>query len=292
MGTTETSILLKLVVAPLGVALVGWLLSYAIKHKTAWSGWLLAIFIAGAVGVADQLLRGSTDWWPVDVTRRLPWFVLSAALLGGLAYLSGLGWKALNITGQLAISAFVTWQMTALAEPRWWWLTGTTALLFVSWIAFSYPLPLAYSWLVVGTWAAIAGITGGVLVLSGSASLGLVSVALGVALGSVALLQIRWRHPAWQSVAGLFIVALFTLVLSGQQFAELPINSGLLLLAAPWTALLLHSQWLIKRPVTAAVTVLVSGLLLTGGAAWLAKPTVVEKPAGETSNPYSDYYRK
>jgi hypothetical protein len=292
MGTTETSILLKLVVAPLGVALLGWLFSYAIKHKTAWSAWLLAIFIAGAVGLSDQLLRGSTDWWPVDVTRRLPWFVLGAALLAGLTYLSGLGWKSLNIIGRLALSAFVSWQMTVLAEPRWWWLAGTTALLFVSWMALSYPLPLAYSWLVIGTWAAIAGITGGVLVLSGSASLGLVSVALGVALGAVALLQIRWRHPAWQAVAGLFTVALFTLVLSGQQFAELPIRSGLLLLAAPWTVLLLHSHWLIKRPALTAITVLVCALLLTGGAAWLAKPVVVEKPAGETSNPYADYYRK
>lgn len=292
MGTTETSILLKLVVAPLGVALLGWLISYAIRHKTAWSAWLLAISIAGAVGVSDQLLRGSTDWWPVDVTRRLPWFVLGAALLGGLTYLSGKGWEALNITGRLALCAFVAWQMTALADPRWWWLAGTAALHFVCLIVLSFPLPLGYSWLVIGTWAAIAGITGGVLVLSGSASLGLVSVALGVALGVVALLQIRWRHPLWQVVAGLFIVALFTLVLSGQQFAELPISSGLLLLAAPWAVLLLHSQLLSKRPVLTAITVVLTALLMTGAAAWLAKPAVVEKPTGETSNPYTDYYRK
>ncbi len=222
----------------------------------------------------------------------MPWFVLGAALLGGFTNLSGLGWKVLNITGRLALSAFVAWQMTALAEPRWWWLAGTTLLLFVSWMALSHPLPLSYSWLAVGTWATIAGITGGVLVLSGSASLGLVSVALGVSLGVVALLQLRWRHPAWQVVAGLFIIALFTLVLSGQQFAELPISSGLLLLAAPLTVLWLHIPKLSTRSVITAFIVLLTALLLSGGAAWLAKPIPTEKPTSENSNPYIDYYRK
>ncbi len=292
MGTTETAILLKLVAAPLGVVLLGWLISYALKPKTAWSAWLLAISMAGVVALSDQLLRGSSDWWPADVTRRLPWFALAAALLSGLTYLPGNGVKAIDYLGRLAISGFVAWQLTTVAEPRMWWFSGSAMILFISWIVLTYPLPLAYSWLVLGTWALIAGITGGVLVLSGSASLGMVSVALGVALGTLALLQIRWRHPSWQSVSGLFLVTLLTLVLSGQQFADLPVSSGALLLVTPLIILLLHINSLSKRTWVAIVTVLTAALLVTGGAAWLARPTPVEKPKEDATNPYLEYYRK
>lgn len=292
MGTTETAILLKLVAAPLGVVLLGWLISYALKQKTAWSAWLLAISMGGVVALSDQLLRGSSDWWPADVTRRLPWFALAAALLSGLTYLPGKGVKAIDFLGRLAISGFVAWQLTTVAEPRMWWFSGSAMILFISWIVLTYPLPLAYSWLVLGTWALIAGITGGVLVLSGSASLGMVSVALGVALGTLALLQIRWRHPSWQSVSGLFLVTLLTLVLSGQQFADLPVSSGALLLVTPLIILLLHINSLSKRTWVAIVTVLTAALLVTGGAAWLARPTPVEKPKEDATNPYLEYYRK
>ena len=198
MGTFEGSIVVKLVVIPVGVALVGWVLANLLCRWHSLAAFLLALSVAGSLVAGDWLLRGSSDtWWPADVTRRLPYFTLLACLIASIESV----WRSersllkhsfvflLNV----AISLFVAWQMTSIAEPRWLWVTVVTLALTILWTALSLPLPLNLSWLVLGNWALVAGLTGGLLTLSGSASLGLVSVAFGCALGALALIQYAGR---------------------------------------------------------------------------------------------------
>lgn len=192
----------------------------------------------------------------------------------------------------MAVSFLVAWQMTSIAQPRWLWVSVITVTLTMLMTGLSLPLPLNLSWLVLGNWALVAGLTGGLLTLSGSASLGLVSVAFGCALGSLALIQMRWKTISWQAAAGVFSVALMGLVLSGQQFAELPISSAVLTIASPFSVLLLKLRWLQNRYWLAVLSVLLATILLAGAAAWLAKPTAPFQDQKESSNPYQDYYRK
>ncbi|MFT3880198.1 MAG: hypothetical protein QM703_11125 [Gemmatales bacterium] len=297
MGSFEGSIFVKLVVIPVSVALVGLLLTNLLRRWQSLSGFLLALSLAGSFVAADWLLRGTSEtWWHADVTRRLPYFALLASLIAGMETV----WREeksffkhgflflLNI----GVSIFVAWQMTSIAEPRWFWVSIITVTLTMLMTGLSLPLPLNLSWLALGNWALVAGLTGGLLTLSGSASLGLVSVAFGCALGSLALVQMRWKTICWQAVAGIFSVALVGLVLSGQQFAELPISSAVLMIVSPFSVLLLKLPWLQKRYWVSVAAVLLTTLALLGVAGWLAKPVVNTSDLKDSSNPYADYYRK
>jgi hypothetical protein len=297
MGSFEGSIVMKLVVIPVGVALLGLLLTNLLRRWRGLAGFLLALSVASSFVAADWLLRGTSEtWWHADVTRRLPYFALLVSLIAGMETV----WREeksfvkhgflflLNI----AVSLFVAWQMTSIAQPRWLWVSVITVTLTMLMTGLSLPLPLNLSWLALGNWALIAGLTGGLLTLSGSASLGLVSVAFGCALGSLALIQMRWKTSSWQAVAGVFSVALMGLVLSGQQFAELPISSAVLMILSPLSVLLLNLPWLQKRYWVSVAAVLVTTLVFLGVAGWLAKPVVNNSDQKESSNPYADYYRK
>lgn len=297
MGSFEGSIVVKLVVVPVGIALLGLLLTNLLRRWQGLSGFLLALAVADSFVAADWLLRGTSEtWWHADVTRRLPYFALLASLIAGMETV----WRdeksfvkhgflfQLNI----AISLFVAWQMTSVAQPRWLWVSIITMTLTMLMTGLSLPLPMNLSWLALGTWALVAGLTGGILTLSGSASLGLVSVAFGCALGSLAVLQMRWKTISWQAVAGVFSVAFMGLVISGQQFAELPISSAVLMIVSPLSVLLLKLPWLQKRYWVSVAVVLLTTLIILGVAAWLAKPVVNNSEQKESSNPYSDYYRK
>jgi positive regulator of sigma E activity len=253
--------------------------------------------VAGSFVAGDWLLRGSSDtWWPADVTRRLPYFALLACLIAGIET----KWReersllkhSLLFLFSVAISLFVAWQMTSIAQPRWVWVSVVILALTILWTALSLPLPLNLSWLALGNWALVAGLTGGLLTLSGSASLGLVSVAFGCALGALALIQMRWKTISWQAITGAFSVALMSLTLSGQQFAELPISSAVLMIVSPLSVLLLKLPWLQQRYWISVAVVILTTLLLLGVAAWLAKPVATGGEQKESSNPYAEYYRK
>lgn len=291
------SIVVKLVVIPVGVALVGLVLAFLLRRWRGISGLALALGAAGSFVAGNWLLRGSTEtWWPADVTRRLPYFALLAGLIAGVETVRREERSLLKhgflFLSRVAISLLVGWQMTSIAEPRWMWISGISVALTLLWTLLSLPISLQLSWLALGNWALSAGLTGGLLTMSGSASLGLVSVAFGCALGCLALIQMRWRTASWQAVAGVFSVALMGLTLSGQQFAELPISSAMLMIVSPMGVLLLKLPWLQKRYWISVVAVLLSTLLLLGGAAWLAKPVTSNTEQKESSNPYADYYRK
>ena len=297
MGTFEGSIVVKLVVIPVGIALLGWALANLIRRWHSLSGFLLALGVASSFVAADWLLRGSSDtWWPADVTRQLPYFALLACLIAGMESV----WRedrsllkhSLLFLLNVGISFFVSWQMTSIAQPRWVWVSVVTLALTILWTALSLPLPLNLSWLALGNWALVAGLTGGLLTLSRSASLGLVSVAFGCALGALALIQMRWKTISWQAITGVFSVALMSLTLSGQQFAELPIISAVLMIVSPLSVLLLKLPWLEKRYWLSVIAVLLTTLVLLGVAGWLAKPVVRTSEQKESSNPYADYYRK
>lgn len=290
MGTAEQSIALKLI-APAGVALVGLLLAWAVRRQERFSATVWALGLVCSLLASDQLIRGvSTKGLPVDATRWLPHFALLAAALVFIDYRSWNRWLALG--ARLAVSLVLAWKVTSVAEPRWVWMAGIVVISTLGWTLSAIPLPLGYSWLTLGIWALTLGLTGGILTLSGSASLGLVSVSFGIALGIVALFHMRWRLPAWQSVAGVMAVTLVALVLSGQQFSELPMSSGVLILLAAHSPLLLHVRALQRRPVAAVATTLAACLLFTGCSAWLAQPVPAAEAPKESSNPYLDLYRK
>ncbi|HQR09150.1 MAG TPA: hypothetical protein PLN21_20180 [Gemmatales bacterium] len=297
MGSFEGSIVVKLVVIPVGIALLGLVLTNLLRSWQSLSGFLLALSLAGSFLAADWLLRGSSEtWWHADVTRRLPYFALLVSLIAGIET----AWREeksfvkhgflflLNI----AVSFFVAWQMTSIAEPRWLWACVVTVTLTMLMTGLSLPFPMNLSWLTLGNWALVAGITGGLLTLSGSASLGLVSIAFGCTLGGLALIQMRWKTISWQAVAGVFSVTLMGLVLSGQQFAELPISSAVLMIISPFSVLLLKLPWLQKRYWASVAAVILTTLALLAVAGWLAKPVVTTSEQKESSNPYADYYRK
>lgn len=297
MGSFKGSIVVKLVVVPVGIALLGLLLTNLLRRWLGLSGFLLALAVAVSFVAADWLLRGSTEtWWHADVTRRLPYFALLASLIAGMETMwreeRSLVKHGFVFLLNIGVSLFVAWQMSSIAEPRWLWISVITVTLTMLLTGLSLPLPLNLSWLVLGTWALIAGLTGGLLTLSGSASLGLVSVAFGCALGSLALIQMLWKTIHWHAVAGVVSVALMGLVLSGQQFAELPISSAMLMIVSPLSVLLLKLPWLQKRYWISVAAVFVTTLALLGVAAWLAKPVVNTSEQKDSSNPYADYYRK
>ena len=83
-----------------------------------------------------------------------------------------------------------------------------------------------------------------------------------------------------------------SLTLSGQQFAELPMSSAVLMLVSPLTVLLLQLPWLQKHYWISVAAVLITTLALLASAAWLAKPVASSSEQKESSNPYADYYRK
>lgn len=297
MGAMEGSIFVKLVAVPMCVALLALLMACVTRRWHFVSAMLWAMGLAASFFIADWLLRGGSEaWWPADVTRRLPYFALLTALIAGREAICRNTPTKLRFAELLlersCISLLVAWQLTGLATPQLVWLSIAGAVLLLSWTCLALPLPIQLSWLTLGTWALVAGATGGILTLAGSASLGLVSVALGVALGCIALIHFRWRLPAWQSAAGVLVVTLMGLVLSGQQFAELPVSSAALIFASPLSVLLLHLPWLQQRIWMALVVVILSTLMLLALAAYLAQPVPVVNDSPPTSNPYADYYRK
>jgi hypothetical protein len=290
MGTAEQSIALKLL-APAGVALFGVLLAWAVRRSERLSATVWALGLVCSLLASDQLIRGvSIKGLPVDATRWLPHFAMLAAALVFIDYRTWNRWLAVG--ARLAVSLVLAWKMTSVAEPRWMWMTGITLITTVVWSMSAIPIVTGYSWLTLGIWALTLGLTGGILTLSGSASLGLVSVSFGAALGLVALVHLRWRLPAWQAVGGVVSVTLMSLVLSGQQFAELPKSSGGLILLAMLSPLLLQVRVLQLRPWIATATTIAAALLLLGGSAWLAQPAPAPEKPAETSNPYLDLYRK
>ena len=290
MGTAEQSIAMKLL-APAGVALVGLLLAWAVRRQERLSATVWALGLVCSLLVGDQLIRGlSAKWLPVDATRWLPHFAVLAAALVFLDYRPWNRWLAFG--ARLAVSLVLAWKMTSVAEPRWIWIAGITLITTMVWSLSSIPVAIGFSWLTLGLWALTLGLTGGILTLSGSASLGLVSVSFGAALGCIALVQLRWRLPVWQSVAGVVSVTLMSLVVSGQQFAELPMSSAGLILLAALSPFVLHLLALQRRPWFATAASITACLLFLGGSAWLAQPAPAPEKPTETSNPYLDLYRK
>lgn len=294
MSTFESSMAMKLVVIPVGIMLLGYVLSALFRRWSVVSALLLAMGACGSLTAADWLLRGQADWWPTDVTRRLHYFAWLAVLVVPLETLwrsSRAAWKHfLLIICRVAVSTALAWQLTSVAEPRWMWVSAITSLLTLVWTLLS--LPLCIGWLSLGTWAAIAGMTGALLTLSGSASLGLVSVAFGASLGILALLHIKWSISTWQAVAGVFAVALMGLLVSGQQFAELPLSSGVLLLVSSLTVLVMLLPVVGRRRWINSVMVMALALGMGGLSWWLTRVNTPAEDKQETDNPYLKYYQR
>lgn len=296
MGTVEITMLLHLVVYPLAAALAGYLLAILLKRSLPGSALVLSLGVAIGLGLADWFLRGSTDWWPVDVTRRLPYLTLLAvpvAWAEAIYRSTKSRWLPfVTILLRGAVSVFLAWQLTSVAEPRWLWIAGITVALTTVWTLLALRVPDTFSWLGLGSWALVAGLGGGILALAGAASLGLVCASIGIMLGILSLLHLRWPSFGWQSIAGVMLVPFFGLVISSQQFAELPLYSGVLLLIAPLAGLLVHVKQLQSKRWILLSMVIAPILLLTGSAGWLAKPVAKEEVPASTSNPYQDYYKK
>lgn len=294
MSTFESSMAMKLVVIPVGVMLLGYVLAVLLRKWPVVSAMLLAMGACGSLTAADWLLRGQAVWWPADVTRRLHYFAWLAVLVVPMETLwrsSRASWKhVLMIICRAGVSSALAWQLTSVAEPRWMWVSAITSILTLLWTLLSLPLPI--SWLSLGTWAGIAGLAGALLTLSGSASLGLVSVAFGASLGAFALLHIKWPLAVWQAVAGPFAATLMALLVSGQQFAEVPISSGILLLLSPLCVLLMLLPAIGQRKWINGVVGLTLALGVGGLSLWLTRINTPVEEKKETENPYLKYYQR
>jgi hypothetical protein len=122
--------------------------------------------------------------------------------------------------------------------------------------------------------------------------LGLVSVAFAAALGVLALLHIKWPLLVWQATAGVYAVSLMGLLVSGQQFAELPTVSGLLLLVSPVCVIVMLIPTIGQRRWMNGIMVLVLTLGIGGLSWWLSRENVPAEEKQETDNPYLKYYSR
>lgn len=207
----------------------------------------IGVTLALAVGftVSDVTARGFIDWWPWDLSRRLPWLILLVLAVviwetGASRMLSerrrGLVCWAVRAIVCGLVGFFLARYLSRVvdASPSWWLLVavGFGVLLLAEWHLLEGPMRGAVSRLLALAGVAVLG--GGVVALSGWPGLGQACVALGACLGTMAGWSWKFGDAALPGPAtGVFTLVYSSLLVLACGFGTLPPVMAGLLLSAP-----------------------------------------------------------
>lgn len=261
----------------------------------AWAGG-----VAVAVGciVGYVILLGYPRFPPTDITQWFPYFAAAAC---GVGFLEQRSWRASHRAATGTVASALRWL------PRVLLIGAVVGLSLRPLVDYSWSTPVAAAWL-VGTaiafatlWLVMDGLadtrseagatvacalvavgSSAVLMLSGSASLGLLAGTLAVVLGMLAFLAALGRSlGVLRCATPVIATVLFTLWLQGYFYSEVPKISAILLLSG------LPVSWMILRIWPGGRTEF-SGLLLRLGS--VAGPIAAAVLFAWRARPVGDFY--
>ena len=261
----------------------------------AWAGGV-AVAVGCIVGYVAIL--GYPRFPPIDIKQWFAYFAAAACVVGCLEQRL---WPVSRRTGMRANTIPLRWL------PRVVLIGAVVGLSLRPLVGYSWSTPVAAAWLVGSAiafatlWWAMDGLADAkseagatmactvvavgssvVLMLSGSASLGLLAGTLAAVLGMIALLAALGRiGEVLSSAVPVIATVLATLWLQGYFYSEVPKTAAILLLSA------LPLSWMIPRIRQAGRTES-SALLLRVGS--VALPIVVAILLAWRARPVDDYY--
>ena len=257
---------------------------------------LVTLALAVGFASAEIAIRGWQDYWPADITRRLPQGALLVVIASGVRALFPARWLGLLISIAIAVvvsSTFAlsgaTTEFTSGEKVAWW--CSLVALFLVSQVSLEQLAACRPAISLARLWAGCVGIGAGLLAASGSLSLGQVCGALAVGLTIVILFA--WRSSLSSLHAGpaeLVAVVFGVLLLAGHLFSGLPRSAALLMALSPHVAWMSSLPWLKNRPWRSEIAQGLVVIALLGAAVGIV---IANRPTqSEPSNPYESYMKE
>jgi hypothetical protein len=236
--------------------------------------WRAPVAVGAGFAATFVYALGLPGWMPVDTTRLLLHFAVAAAVFGAVdARLPRpLAWAL-----RLVFSAAVPWLLLrGLPEPPVTSMIVAGAALFATWMALDWRARAVDGWAQPLAILITAGAGGQALAAAGTGLIGQLSGALAAATGPLLVFGLlHEKQTLARGGAGAVAVLAGALWMCGHFFAELPLSSACLLMAAPLAAT--RKRWWAGALVAA---------ILAGLAVYLSMHA---NPAGPSS-PYDEYF--